>query len=98
MAMPNNIENRGLTDKELLQLCLELEKARCRSLSNTLLETSHKELADIYKHCFAQASENHAAIFSELNNAGWYKTALATPDEINSVQELMKHNLHPGHN
>ncbi len=33
--MPNNIEGRGLTDRELVQLCLELEKGRCRSISNT---------------------------------------------------------------
>ncbi|PYF05187.1 spore coat protein [Ureibacillus chungkukjangi] len=93
--MPNNIEGRGLTDREMLQLCLELEKGRCRSVSNTLLETTHPKLREIYEHCFENASNNQFQLFEIMNKKGWYKTELATKEQIVNVQELMQNNLHP---
>ena len=93
--MPNNIEGRGLTDREMLQLCLELEKGRCRSISNTLLETTHSKLREIYEHCFENASNNQFQLFEIMNKKGWYKTELATKEQIVNVQELMQNNLHP---
>ncbi|HWJ78268.1 MAG TPA: spore coat protein [Niallia sp.] len=93
--MPNNIAKRGLTDREILQLCLELEKGRCRSACSTMLETTHKELRDIYKACMETASENHYEIFNIMNQKGWYKTELASIEQIDKVQEYMQNNLHP---
>ena len=93
--MPNNIEGRGLTDREMLQLCLELEKGCCRSISSTILETTHQELRDIYSECLENASENHYEIYSIMGQKGWYKTELALPAQIDQVQELMQNNLHP---
>ncbi|PLR77412.1 hypothetical protein CU633_10690 [Bacillus sp. V3-13] len=93
--MPNNIEGRGLTDREMLQLCLELEKGRCRSISNTMLETTHHRLREIYQQCFENASSNQYKLFEILNEKGWYKTQLASIDQIGTVQELMQNNLHP---
>ncbi|WP_144510847.1 spore coat protein [Bacillus sp. FJAT-22090] len=94
--MPNNIAGRGLTDREMLQLCLELEKGRCRSISNTLLETTHQPLREIYEQCFENASSNHYKLFEIMNNRGWYKTELASKEQVEKVQELMRINLHPG--
>ncbi|MFC7687476.1 spore coat protein [Ureibacillus sp. GCM10028918] len=93
--MPNNIAGRGLTDREMLQLCLELEKGRCRSISNTLLETRHKQLREIYEHCFENASSNQYKLFEIMNEKGWYKTELASIQQISNVQALMQNNLHP---
>ncbi|WP_100399546.1 spore coat protein [Bacillus sp. FJAT-44742] len=93
--MPNNIEGRGLTDRELVQLCLELEKGRCRSISNTLLETSHGELREIYHQWFDTCSVNQYKLFEQMEGKGWYKTAVATPAQIEEVQEFMQNNLHP---
>ncbi|WP_251551443.1 spore coat protein [Neobacillus muris] len=93
--MPNNIEGRGLTDREMLQLCLELEKARCRSISNTMLETTHQGLREIYQKCFDQANQNQFELFETMNSRGWYETELATIEQIGKVQELMQNNLHP---
>ena len=93
--MPNNIAGRGLTDREMLQLCLELEKGRCRSISNTLLETTHQELRQIYERCFETASSNQYQLFEIMNKKGWYQTEKATQEQINNVQELMQNNLHP---
>ena len=93
--MPNNIAGRGLTDREMLQLCLELEKGRCRSISSTMLETTHKELRNIYKECLENASENQYKIYTIMGPKGWYKTDLASPEQIDQVQELMQNNLHP---
>lgn len=93
--MPNNIFGRGLTDREMLQLCLELEKGRCRSISNTLLETTHKELRKIYEDCFETASTNQFQLFEIMNEKGWYKTELASKEQIANVQALMQNNLHP---
>ncbi|PWW32179.1 coat F domain-containing protein [Cytobacillus oceanisediminis] len=93
--MPNNIEGRGLTDREMLQLCLELEKGRCRSISNTMLETSHGELREIYHQCFNNANSSQYTLYGILNEKGWYKTNLASTDEITKVQEFMQNNLHP---
>ncbi|MBD1380529.1 spore coat protein [Metabacillus arenae] len=93
--MPNNMEGRGLTDREMLQLCLELEKGRCRSISNTMLETSHKELREIYKQNFENASSNHDELYKIMNEKGWYKTDIASMEQIGKVQEFMQNNLHP---
>ncbi|MCZ8533304.1 Coat F domain-containing protein [Paenisporosarcina quisquiliarum] len=93
--MPNNIAERGLTDREMLQLCLELEKGRCRSISNTLLETKHPQLREIYKQVFDNASSNHYLLFEIMENKGWYKTELASKEQVGKVQELMQNNLHP---
>ena len=93
--MPNNIEGRGLTDREMLQLCLELEKGRCRSISNTLVETIHPKLREIYAHSFDNASQNHYQLFEIMNNKGWYKTERASKEQIVNVQQLMQNNLHP---
>jgi spore coat protein CotF len=93
--MPNNMEGRGLTDREMLQLCLELEKGRCQSITNAMLETSHKELRDIYSQCFENASSNHYELYETMNEKGWYKTDIASPKQIGKVQEFMQNNLHP---
>lgn len=93
--MPNNIAGRGLTDREMVQLCLELEKGRCRSINNTMLETTHQELREIYEHCLEKASSNQYQLFDLMNNKGWYKTELASIEQIGKVQELMQNNLHP---
>ncbi|MBM7585554.1 spore coat protein CotF [Bacillus pakistanensis] len=93
--MPNNIEGRGLTDREMLQLCLELEKGRCRSISHTMLETSHKELREIYLQCFENANSNQYKLYEILNEKGWYQTDIASPEQISKVQEFMQNNLHP---
>ena len=93
--MPNNIAGRGLTDREMLQLCLELEKGRCRGISQTLLETAHPPLRQIYQQSFKNASANQFQLFEMMHNKGWYKTELATKDQISNVQALMQNNLHP---
>ncbi|RHW33985.1 spore coat protein [Lysinibacillus yapensis] len=93
--MPNNIAGRGLTDREMLQLSLELEKGRCRSIANTMLETTHNELREVYVQCFENARSNHVQLFEIMNNKGWYKTELASKEQISKVQELMQNNLHP---
>ena len=93
--MPNNIAGRGLTDREMLQLCLELEKGRCRSISNTMLETTHQQLREIYKQCFENASSNHFQLFDIMSNKGWYTTENASNEQVDKVRELMRNNLHP---
>jgi spore coat protein CotF len=93
--MPNNIEGRSLTDREMLQLCLELEKGRCRSISNTILETSHKQLRDIYQQCYDNANDNQYRLYEIMEEKGWYKTEIASIEEIHRVQEYMQNNLHP---
>lgn len=93
--MPNNIAERGLTDREIIQLCLELEKGRCRSISNTMLETAHQQLREIYEKCFENASSNHYQLFEIMSKNGWYKTELASMEQVGNVQELMQNNLHP---
>jgi spore coat protein CotF len=93
--MPNNIEGRGLTDRELLQLCLELEKGRCHSINSIMLETKHQGLREIYKEAFKNASTNQYELFKIMDEKSWYKTELASLEQINKVQELMQNNLHP---
>jgi len=93
--MPNNIAGRGLTDREMLQLCLELEKGRCRSISNTMLETTHQELREVYQKCMDNASTNQFKLFEMMSSKGWYKTEMASVEQIGKVQELMQNNLHP---
>ena len=93
--MPNNIEGRGMTDREMVQLCLELEKGRSRSICNSILETSHEALHEIYQQCFVNATSNHYKLYQTLSDKGWYKTDMATPEEIGKVQKFMQNNLHP---
>jgi spore coat protein CotF len=93
--VPNNMEGRGLTDREMLQLCLELEKGRCRSISSTMVEASHRELRDVYKQCFETASQNQYELYQIMDGKGWYKVDPATTEQIGKVQELMQNNLHP---
>ncbi|MDQ0272869.1 spore coat protein [Cytobacillus purgationiresistens] len=93
--MPNNIEGRGLTDREMVQLCLELEKGRSRSVSNSLLETSHQGLRDIYQHCFQTAADNQYTLFEMMAKKGWYQTNVASPAEMTKVLESMQNNLNP---
>ncbi|WP_088105471.1 spore coat protein [Halalkalibacter urbisdiaboli] len=93
--MPNNIEGRGLTDREMLQLCLELEKGRCRSISQTMLETSHQELRKIYQQWLDNANDNQIQLYEVMSQKGWYKTAPASVEQINQTQKLMQNNLHP---
>jgi len=93
--MPNNMEGRGLTDRELLQLCLELEKGRCHSINSMMLETKHHGLREIYKEAFDNASKNQYELFTIMDEKGWYKTEVADLEQINKVQELMQNNLHP---
>jgi len=95
--MPNNMEGRGLTDREMVQLCLELEKGRCKSISSTMLEASHKELRNIYTDCLEKAKNNHYRLYEIMDEKGWYKTELATTEQMVKVQEYMQNNLHPDH-
>ncbi len=89
------MEGRGLTDREMLLLCLELEKGRCRSVSNTLLETSHKELRNVYKQCFENAEQNQSNLFEIMSEKDWYKVETATTEQVGKTQALMQNNLHP---
>jgi len=93
--MPNNIEGRGLTDREMVQLCLELEKGRINSISHTMMETSHQDLRNIYQQCFTNANDNQYKLYKMMDEKGWYKTELATVEQIVKVQEYMQNNLHP---
>ncbi|MBP3950813.1 spore coat protein [Bacillus suaedae] len=93
--MPNNIKDRGLTDREMIQLCLELEKGRARSISSTILETSHEELRDIYKQLYTNATDSQYQLYEIMNQKGWYKTAIASIEQINQVEKFMQNNLHP---
>ncbi|SES01835.1 spore coat protein [Salipaludibacillus aurantiacus] len=93
--MPNNIEGRGLTDREMLQLCLELEKGRCRSAASTLLETSHEQLREVYQRCFNNARDSQYAMYNLMNSKGWYIQSQASREEVGRVQEEMQNNLHP---
>lgn len=93
--MPNNMEGRGLTDREVLQLCLELEKGRCQSIAHTMMETSHEELRSIYQHCLESASQNHYKLYEMMKEKGWYQIAYASKEQIGEVQEFMQNNLHP---
>jgi spore coat protein CotF len=94
--MPNNIEGRGLTDREMMQLCLELEKGRCRSISSTMLETSHSELTRIYQKCLETALHNQKQLFANMQESGYYVVPQATPEQIAEVQGLLQNNLNPG--
>ncbi|MCR6115130.1 spore coat protein [Salipaludibacillus agaradhaerens] len=93
--MPNNMDGRGLTDREMLQLCLELEKGRCRSAANVLMETSHKDLRDIYEGCFANAKDSQYDLYEILHSKGWYIQSQATDEDVTRVREEMRNNLHP---
>jgi spore coat protein CotF len=93
--MPNNIAGRGLTDREMVQLCLELEKARCRSLSNTILETSHQQFREIFKQCLDVSLHNQHRLFKLMKKRGWYNVQTATTAQIGQTQELIQNNLHP---
>lgn len=94
--MPNNIEGRGLTDREMMQLCLELEKARIRSVSSALVETGHEELRSIYMRSFDTACTNQQQLFAAMQQNGLYQVAQATADQVNAVQHAMQNNLDPG--
>ncbi|ERI05589.1 spore coat protein [Aneurinibacillus aneurinilyticus] len=94
--MPNNIDGRGLTNREMMQLCLELEKGRCRSIANTMLETSHDELRAIYQRCLETAVSNQQRIFITMQESGYYVVPQATADQIAEVQGLLQNNLNPG--
>ncbi len=93
--MPNNMEGRGLTDREMLQLCLELEKGRVLALSSTMVEASHQELREIYRQCLDTASSNQYSLYELAEKRSWYKTEMATTEQIGRVQALMQNNLHP---
>lgn len=88
--MPNNIEGRGLTDREMLQLCLELEKGRCRSVSNTLLETTHPKLREIYEHCFENASNNQFQLFEIMNKKAGIKQSWQLKNKSLMYRSLCK--------
>ncbi|MBU8908034.1 spore coat protein [Desertibacillus haloalkaliphilus] len=94
--MPNNIGSKGLTDREIAQLCLELEKNRCRSVSHTILEASNEQLRQIYSQCQQQYLAHQQDLYELMNERGWYTVDDATPEEIGEVQGLMQQNLNPG--
>lgn len=93
--MPNNMDDRALTEREMLQLCLELEKARCMASGRSMLEAAHDELRNVYKQCFDYASKNQYDLFSYMEQKGWYETEVAAQEQVVKVQELMQNNLHP---
>jgi spore coat protein CotF len=93
--LTNNIQGRGLTDREMLQLSLELEKGRCKSLVSTLLETSHSELRQVYEECFQTSNDLHSHIYDVMASKGWYETASANPEEVRNAQGYIQNNLHP---
>ena len=94
--MPNNIGGHGLTDREMMQLCLELEKARIHSSSSALMETSHEELRRIYTRSFETACTNQQQLFTAMQQYGLYQVAQATAEQINAVQHAIQNNLDPG--
>ncbi|WP_433750731.1 spore coat protein [Falsibacillus pallidus] len=95
--MPNNIEERGLTEREMLQLCLELEKARCHSITDILTECANEELCSVYRQSLDNAFDIHRELFNMLNQKGWYKVLPAQVAQIEEVQNMMRENLNPDH-
>ncbi|MGJ9382351.1 spore coat protein [Salipaludibacillus sp. CF4.18] len=93
--MPNNMIGRGLTDREVLHLCIEIEKGRCMSIANTMMETSHEELRNIYQNCLENASSNQYSLYEMMKDKGWYQSLYASKEQIGEVQELMQNNLNP---
>ncbi|SEM16049.1 Coat F domain-containing protein [Mesobacillus persicus] len=87
------MRNHCLTDKEMLQLCLELEKGRCQSISNTMLGTTHPALREVYQECFENSSSNQYQLLDLLVAGDQYKTQIASIEKIGTVQELMQNRL-----
>jgi spore coat protein CotF len=71
--------------KELLTDMMHTEKSLATSYCRAELEASNQTLREELGNMQRQIQDNHAKLFHELHQRGWYKTLVAGQQEIEST-------------
>jgi spore coat protein CotF len=71
--------------KEMISDMLQMEKSLAKAYCNAQLEAANKKLRGALGHMHNDIQENHARLFHEMHQRGWYQTPVAGQQAIEST-------------
>lgn len=74
-----------LSEKDILTDLMQTEKHLATSYSHAELESANKIIRDTLREMQSNIQENHANLFHEMHQRGWYKTPTAGQQAIEST-------------
>jgi spore coat protein CotF len=75
----------NLDVKEILSDLTQMEKSLATSYCQAELESANKSLRNSHGNMQRKVQENHAKLFNEMHQRGWYKTPTAGQQAIEST-------------
>lgn len=92
--MMNNEEiGLELTDKDRLEIILEIEKNMSNNYSIAMNEASNDDIYESYFDMFTNVKDTARDIFDLMNYLGWYKLEYVTEDKISTKIDCLNKKL-----
>ncbi len=76
-----------LSDQELAFDLLYQEKALLTNLASEVLEASHPGMRQVMNDCYNQIGQDQLAIFSQMQQQGWYQTKPAQAQDVQTAKQ-----------
>ena len=91
MNQPNQPMNQNqpqpLSDQELAFDLLYQEKALLSNIASDVLEASQPGMRQVMNDCYTQMGQDQLAIFSQMQQQGWYPTKPAQPQDVQTAKQ-----------
>ncbi|MDK2882129.1 MAG: hypothetical protein PWQ41_396 [Bacillota bacterium] len=79
-----------LSERDILQDCLVLEKHLTETYNAAVNETAHNMLRSDLINILTEEHQLHSSVFGALDNRGWYLTRPVTKEALREVQSYFK--------
>ncbi|HEY9061320.1 MAG TPA: spore coat protein [Pseudobacteroides sp.] len=78
---------RSISDQEVMSILLNEHKLAASSLTNLVLESTNQFLRNDATVILTSTFNHQKQIFDMMNQKGWYKTSLASQQDISKAQQ-----------
>lgn len=78
-----------ISDKELMQIILDQHKHSAERLTQLAMECSDFNLRNEILRSLDMCFKHQDHIFELMQHLGWYQTTPASPDQINSLRNMV---------
>lgn len=78
---------RSISDQEVMSILLSEHKLAASSLTNLVLESTNQFLRNDATTILTSTFNHQKQIFDMMNQKGWYKTSVASQQDISKAQQ-----------
>lgn len=91
----SNASGIGLTDRDLFQIMLNEHKLMTMSMTTTILEAVNPQLRQDCINILNKNFDHQRMIWEAMNQRGWYQVQMATPQEMQRMQQQLSQQTYP---